>query len=148
MLALLILISADELLNPANKKITFSQLGPKVNDNDGLILDISTENEYQNAHIAGAQNLPLSRIDEAETQFSKYMDKPVVVVCQTGQRSRTATQKLTKAGFKDVYSLQGGMAEWQRENMPVVRGKKKSTKSSTKSAKSKAKAKSQAKKSS
>ena len=45
--------------------------------------------------------------------------RPVVAYCDIGRRSRMAAGALAKAGFKEIYSLHGGIAAWKKDGLPV-----------------------------
>ncbi|HAW30124.1 MAG TPA: sulfurtransferase, partial [Planctomycetaceae bacterium] len=49
---------------------------------------------------------------------------PVYLICQSGNRSSKACQKLIDAGFVNVISVEGGTKAWEAEGLPVNRGKK------------------------
>lgn len=67
-------------------------------------------------HLVGAQNIPL---DELRTRVKEVpIDKPVVVVCQTGRRSALATQLLAHADVPRVANLAGGMVAWRSLGLP------------------------------
>jgi rhodanese-related sulfurtransferase/rubrerythrin len=74
-------------------------------------LDVRQPTEYEVGHIPGAKLIPLpdlnNRLGEIDT------DKPVVVYCAIGGRSRVAAQMLTGIGFKEVYNLSGGFKAWK-----------------------------------
>ncbi len=78
---------------------------------DYLLLDVRTQEEYDNGHIEGALLIPhnelSNRLDEVQGA-----DK-VLVYCASGNRSVTASQILTEAGIKEVFNLQGGFSAWQ-----------------------------------
>lgn len=92
-----------------------------INREDAVIVDIRDANDFKAGHIAGARNIPQSRLDDRITELDKFKDKPVIVVCKHGQTSGIAVAKLTKAGFSRALKLKGGMAQWQADNLPVVR---------------------------
>ena len=50
-------------------------------------------------------------------------DLPVVVTCRTGQASASAAKRLKKAGFEQVYWLDGGVQAWQQADLPLVKGR-------------------------
>ena len=54
------------------------------------------------------------------TELEKYKSRPVIVVCRMGQHSGDACKTLEGAGFTEVVRLQGGMAEWRGQNLPVI----------------------------
>jgi rhodanese-related sulfurtransferase/rubrerythrin len=75
------------------------------------ILDVRQPKEYNNGHIPGATLIPLPEIKDRMDQIDP--DKPTVVYCAIGGRSRVATQMLAGAGLKEVYNLSGGFKAWQ-----------------------------------
>ncbi|MGM8850588.1 rhodanese-like domain-containing protein [Salinicola halophyticus] len=92
-----------------------------INREDGVVIDIRESNEFKAGHIAGAKNIPQSRLKERLPQIEKHKDTPVIVVCKQGQTSSAAVTELSQAGFSRVYKLKGGMAQWQADGLPVVR---------------------------
>ena len=55
--------------------------------------------------------------------LAKVRELPVAVACRTGTASADAAKRLVKAGFKQVFWLDGGVAAWQQANLPLVKGK-------------------------
>ena len=47
----------------------------------------------------------------------------MVAVCRNGQASADAAKRLKKAGFEQVYWLDGGIAAWQQAELPLVKGR-------------------------
>ncbi|WP_136064953.1 rhodanese-like domain-containing protein [Modicisalibacter radicis] len=92
-----------------------------INRDDAVILDIRDPKEFKAGRIAGARNIPQGKLDERLGELDKFKDKPIVVVCKQGQSSGAAVTKLTQAGFARALKLKGGMAQWQADNMPVVK---------------------------
>lgn len=83
------------------------------------MVDVREGFEYQAGHIAGAINKPWnSQVLQAEySQLSS--SQPVVVICQSGNRSNQAAQFLTSKGFQPVYDMVGGMSAWIAAGFPV-----------------------------
>jgi rhodanese-related sulfurtransferase/rubrerythrin len=97
-------------------------------EGDYLILDVRQPGEYQEAHIPGARLLPLPELPGAYQTLDP--DKPTIVHCAIGGRSRVAAQMLSGLGFKEVYNLAGGIKAYrgqtaagpQELNLDLVRG--------------------------
>lgn len=101
-----------------------------INHKNALVLDVRENKEYQDAHLLDAMLIPLGKLGERIGELEKYRERPVVVVCRSGNRSAPACAMLGKRGFTQVYALAGGMLAWQKANLPVERqpaekGKKK-----------------------
>lgn len=74
------------------------------------ILDVRQPNEYQIGHIPGATLIPLPQLGERLKEINP--EKPVVVYCAVGGRSRVAAQMLAGKGFDEVFNLTGGIRAW------------------------------------
>ena len=72
-----------------------------------LVIDVRDEKEYKEGHVKHAINIPHTDIEKAVERISAWKEKPVVVYCNTGKKSKEAAEKLTKAGFKDVSDAKG-----------------------------------------
>ena len=97
--------------------------------NDGAaLLDVRTEAEYKNGHIANAVNIPISQLKSRLDKLSFSKTEPLVIYCQTGSRSGRACALLAKSGYEKVYNLGGGIMAWQSAGMPVTKGKSKPNK--------------------
>lgn len=75
-----------------------------------FLLDVREPAEYQAGHIKGAVLIPLGSLPERLNDIPK--DKPVVVICRSGNRSGRATAFLLGQGYKNVENLAGGMNDW------------------------------------
>ncbi len=116
----------QELFESALRK--FELISPilvvaKMNNEDPVIIDVRESNEFKTGHIEGAINMPLSNFDKGLEKLSKYKNKPLIVVCQTGTRSTTACKKLTSQGFEKVFSMIGGMQSWEESKYPITKSK-------------------------
>jgi rhodanese-related sulfurtransferase len=82
-----------------------------------VLLDVRESGEWNAGHAPQAAHLPLGRIAEAP---KKVRDgKQVVVVCRSGNRSRSATKALISMGY-DAINLSGGMRAWASAGGQVV----------------------------
>jgi sulfur-carrier protein adenylyltransferase/sulfurtransferase len=74
------------------------------------LLDVRQPEEYQSEHLPGAKLIPLpelgGRVPELDAQ------KPTIVYCAIGGRSRVAAQVLAAKGFREVFNLTGGIKAW------------------------------------
>jgi rhodanese-related sulfurtransferase len=104
-------ISADE----AQKKLTQK---PKP-----YLLDVRQPEEYRAGHIAGAKLIPLGELRSRINELPK--DQEIIVVCQSGSRSFSATRQLTSADYNAV-NLNGGVSAWLRAGFPIIQGKEQS----------------------
>ncbi len=103
-----------------------------MNQDDAVVVDLRTGQEFADGHIVGAVNMPSAEFASRLSELEKHKDSPIILVCKMGQHSSGSSKTLKDEGFSDVHRLTGGMAEWTNANMPVVKGNAKGKKSKDK----------------
>ena len=99
------------------KQITVTEAKQVVDAKEVQFIDVRTDAEYAGGHAPKAVNFPL---DALGTELSKLdKDKPVYLICQTGRRSQKGAEILQKAGFKDIYNIEGGTSAWIDAGLPT-----------------------------
>lgn len=79
-----------------------------------ILLDVRTKGEYESGYIPGAINIPLSDIDEKIISFLPDKSQMILVYCRSGNRSREASDKLSKLGYTNILEI-GGINAWKGE---------------------------------
>jgi len=90
-----------------------------INREDALLLDVREPAEYAKGHILGAKNVPLADLERRAAEFDKHKAKPVIVVCDSGNRATRAVAALKTRGFAKVVNLAGGYGAWHQAGLPV-----------------------------
>ena len=98
---------ADEVAN-----ITADELKSSATA-EWLILDVRTEEEYEQGHVPKAMNIAHDELDGKISAIAQYKDKPVVVYCRSGRRAGMAADILLEHGFTQVKHLEGDMVGWK-----------------------------------
>lgn len=93
-----------------------------LNRSKPLVLDVRDAAEFAAGHIQGAKNIPVAELASRIKEIEKYKDKPVLVNCQRGMRSKTACTILRAQQFTQLNNLQGGLDAWVEAKMPIVKG--------------------------
>lgn len=123
-LFLMTILGLNACMNARNAGYTnmdVAQFEALLNDTKDIqLVDVRTPSEYDEGHIADAQNIDWFD-KNFMTQVSQSLDKnkPVAVYCRSGKRSAAAATRLTGAGYK-VINLEGGILAWLKDNKPVV----------------------------
>ncbi|BAN04349.1 rhodanese-like domain-containing protein [Ilumatobacter coccineus] len=89
---------------------------------DLVILDVRTQEEFDEAHIEGAVLLDFYRDDFAEELATFDPDVPYVLYCRSGNRSSQARAIMADLGFTSVDDVDGGIVSWIDAGLPVVAG--------------------------
>lgn len=105
------------------KSLRPGELTLLINREDALVVDLSASADFEKGHIAGSKSIPPSQFDPERKPLAGARQRPVVVVCRSGQASADAAKKLKKAGFERVYWLEGGIMAWQQADLPLVKGR-------------------------
>lgn len=75
-----------------------------------LLLDVRTKDEFAAGHLPAAVNIPVQDLDRRLAEVGAK-ERPIVVYCRSGQRSRRAAGLLKAAGYGAVHDL-GSMGRW------------------------------------
>ncbi|ALK08809.1 rhodanese-like domain-containing protein [Blastochloris viridis] len=106
---------------PANlPSIDRAQLEQALAANAVDLIDIREPDEYAAGHIAGARNLPMSKLDPKTLAMPS--DKPVVLVCRSGRRTAQTLAAALEAGATNIVHYPGAMLDWTSAGKPVVKG--------------------------
>ena len=90
-----------------------------INQQNALVLDVRDAAEYAKGHVLNSRHLPTGELAGRSAEIEKYKAKPVIVVCEGGNRSDKAAAALRKQGFAQVFSLSGGIGAWQQAGLPL-----------------------------
>lgn len=89
-----------------------------------LLIDVRSPAEFGALHVEQAINLPLERVSpDTLRALGADPDRPVVFICQSGMRGKTACDAARRGGFGHAVNLAGGTLACANAGLPVVRGK-------------------------
>lgn len=100
---------------PNIQYVSMNDIEKIMNENENyIILDVRTLEEYNDGHIPGAICIPNETIDE--NVVSKLPDKEqlILIYCRSGNRSKQATKKLKDLGYLNLIEF-GGIIDWPGE---------------------------------
>jgi rhodanese-related sulfurtransferase len=103
------------------KEIGTLQMTRLLNDRNTLVLDVRETKEYEGGRLPNAVHVPISQLASRGSELAGMTDRPVVMYCARGQRSMLAARALAKLGFKEIYSLRGGINAWRQAGLPVTK---------------------------
>jgi len=93
---------------PSQEELTAMQQA--VTDG-GILLDVRSPGEFKSGHLDGALNIPVGELQRRLKEIGST-DRPVVVYCASGARSRSASELLRDSGFSRVHDL-GSWRNWK-----------------------------------
>ena len=96
--------------------------GASLQSQGALLIDVREPDEYAQGHAPGSTLIPLGQLQRRLRELSARKDKPIALICRSGNRSGVAQKILEKAGFTRTVNIAGGMNAWARAGLPMVMG--------------------------
>lgn len=84
---------------------------------DALLLDVREPGEWVAGHVEGALHVPMGQLGQAQHLLD--VDRRIVCICRSGNRSAAVTDALRGAGY-DAVNMVGGMHAWSAAGLPWV----------------------------
>jgi rhodanese-related sulfurtransferase len=88
---------------------------------NGIMIDVRTREEFMLGHIKEAYNLDyLSQNFENDIAIlNKQL--PYFIYCDKDKRSSKAAEKMLESGFQNLFRLEGGIAEWEKQGLELIK---------------------------
>jgi len=104
----------------AEMEITPAQVKARLDAGDQIrLIDVREPFEHQQAHIAGAELIPMRSVPQ-HIQSLRETGDDVVVFCHHGMRSLQVVEWLRRQGMDNTVSMAGGIDRWSLEIDPAV----------------------------
>ena len=101
------------------KEMTPEELNQRLNQVNITIIDIRENEELSTGHLPTAIFIPRGFLEIRIESTAPERDQPICLYCGGGNRSALAARSLQELGYTKVFSLEGGISRWIRENRPV-----------------------------
>jgi len=99
--------------------VSHHQLTRLVNDGSAVVVDLRDAAEFKGGHIVDALHIPHAKLNDRVNELKSHQTKTIILVDKMGHHAGTAGRVLKAKGF-EVNRLEGGMTDWQANNLPVV----------------------------
>lgn len=86
-----------------------------------VLIDIREPEEHATGVAAGAKLLPMRQLNQRIHEIPTHADQPVLLICNTQNRSSATLRALRERGYAHVRYVNGGMSEWARRGWPMVK---------------------------
>ena len=93
-----------------------AQEAKQITDSDEgyIILDVRTQEEYDQGHIPGAILIPDTEVEVTAEEVLTDKDQLLLVYCRSGRRSKLASEILVELGYTNIKEF-GGIIDWPYE---------------------------------
>lgn len=121
---------SDDNKDSSNSSVSYKTVDAKTayqhlkEDPGAIFLDVRTPEEWNAVHPDGVILIPLEIFDEFDQRAPENLrnakETPVYVICNSGNRSQIASEKLVEMGYTQVFNMDGGIQAWQQARLPVI----------------------------
>uniref|UniRef100_UPI00404978D0 rhodanese-like domain-containing protein n=1 Tax=Candidatus Planktophila sp. TaxID=2175601 RepID=UPI00404978D0 len=101
--------------------LSVSEFSSKVTEAGIITLDVRTPSEFNEGHIEGASLIDFQSGNFENEITSLNKNQTYAIYCRSGNRSGEAVKVMTEAGFTKIYNLDGGVIDWARAGLPLVK---------------------------
>jgi phage shock protein E len=77
-----------------------------------LIVDVRDQDEFFSGHIKGAKNISRGSLEQTVSEIAPDQSSLILIYCAAGDRAALAADSLQKIGYRNVFSLKGGLSAW------------------------------------
>jgi rhodanese-related sulfurtransferase len=103
------------------REVTSMEAADLIKNEEPLILDVRTPNEYNRGHLHNSVLIPVQELQSRYKELGNQKDREILIYCATGNRSTVASKILIDNGFKHIVNMRGGIYDWSKKNYPVTR---------------------------
>jgi|SRR5437868_9582513 len=86
-----------------------------------LLVDVREESEFARDHLPGSIHLGKGIIERDVEERVPDLNAPLILYCGGGYRSALAADNLQKMGYKNVFSMDGGIRGWREKGFPLTK---------------------------
>ncbi|HZV82999.1 MAG TPA: rhodanese-like domain-containing protein [Geobacteraceae bacterium] len=116
----LLTVTATQLFAASARDISSQEAKALLEKNRKVfILDVRTPDERRQGYIAGSTLIPIDAMEKRGGEVPK--NRPVLVYCAVGSRSRVVAQALARQGYGEVYNMRDGILGWYRNGFAIQR---------------------------
>ncbi|OGI02362.1 MAG: hypothetical protein A2X42_09415 [Candidatus Margulisbacteria bacterium GWF2_38_17] len=114
-------ITSDNMTTKnVQQKLNYKDISPLAakkllsSNKKAILLDVRTNQEYEEIHIPGSMLIPLDQINTGAKKNLNNKNAIIIIYCRSGRRSVLAANELLEMGYKNIYNL-GGIKDWPYE---------------------------------
>ena len=88
----------------------------KLINQNAVIFDLRNESDFEKKHLLDSQNIAPEDVQKK----AGSLNKPLLLVCDTGGASKKSSLALRKNNFEQAFYIKGGIIEWERASLPTT----------------------------
>lgn len=104
----------------SGQAVSLEQAREILNAGQAVVFDIREPAEHARGVAAGMKLLPMSQIGNRISEIPSDPKQPVLLICNTQNRSGKVATALRERGYSNVRYVQGGMSGWVAKGWPLM----------------------------
>lgn len=104
------------MITDTARMVTPEKAQRQINTDSAFLLDVRGFDEFAAGHAVGSSCVPLPDLERRVGELPT--NRPVLVMCQSGERSALAAERLRALGMDNITDIQGGFQAWQQAGLP------------------------------
>lgn len=105
----------------AANSVSLEQAREALQNPASIVVDIREPGEYATGVAKGALLIPMGQLGKRLAELPKPGAEPVLVICNTQNRSSRIVSQLRAAGYTNASYVHGGMSQWASRGWPMVK---------------------------
>ncbi len=115
-----VLLFFPKVLSRDNKVLGSKEVTLLINREPAMLVDVRSEADFRAGHITNAINIPLDQIEVQINKITSNSKKNIIFYGQKGVWSAQAFRLLNKLGLPKLYTIEGGLDAWLKNNLPII----------------------------
>jgi rhodanese-related sulfurtransferase len=121
LIALFMATLTSFLTAAAPGSVSLDEMRAAIAKQSAVVVDIREPFEHATGVAKGTLLIPMSQLAKRLSELPKPDGQPLLVVCNTQNRSSKIVEQLQAAGFTNARYVQGGMSEWNARKLPTTK---------------------------
>jgi rhodanese-related sulfurtransferase len=105
----------------AAPKVTLEEARTALDQSSAVVVDIREPSEHATGVAKGAVLMPIAQISKRLGELPKPGAKPLLVICNTQNRSSRIVEQLQAMGYTNASYVVGGMSQWGQRGWPMIK---------------------------
>lgn len=121
LLALVSTVAFTTSAQTAAPSVSLDDARDALQKSSAIVFDIREPGEHATGVAKGVRLLPMSQLSKRINEVPKSNDQPVLLICNTQNRSARVAEQLRAAGYSNISYVNGGMSQWATRQWPMIK---------------------------
>lgn len=119
--AIVLSLGACSPAAPPEHQVSLDEARQLLEQGQVQMFDIREPDEHRTGVAQGMKLLPMSQLEKRAGEIPKDPAQPVLIICNTQNRSSKVVEAMREAGWSNVRYVNGGMSEWAQRGWPMFK---------------------------